>query len=67
MGRIIDFDHFKVVYDLNFVSWDSYPLGFFEDRVNTSELLKKEFSREGDPNFQAFHHDSYRSVGNGRW
>ena len=45
MGRITDFDHFKVGSDLDSVSWDSYPLGFLQDRVDTTEVLKKEFSR----------------------
>ncbi|MDJ0612523.1 MAG: beta-galactosidase, partial [Rhizobiaceae bacterium] len=27
MGRVIDFDHFKVGEDLDFSCWDSYPLG----------------------------------------
>ncbi|MFT4783842.1 MAG: beta-galactosidase, partial [Paracoccaceae bacterium] len=25
------------------------------------------FARQGDPDFQAFHHDLYRAVGHGRW
>ncbi|MEM6341810.1 MAG: beta-galactosidase, partial [Pseudomonadota bacterium] len=33
MGRITDFDHFEVGEDLDFATWDSYPLGFLEDRV----------------------------------
>lgn len=59
MGRITDFDHFEVSSDLDFASWNSYPLGFLEDRVDTTEVFKKEFSRQGDPDFQAFHHDLY--------
>ncbi|MDG2474137.1 MAG: beta-galactosidase [Paracoccaceae bacterium] len=67
MGRITYFDHFKVGKDLDFASWDSYPLGFLEDRIEADEEFKKQFSRQGDPDFQAFHHDLYRSVGNGRF
>ncbi len=67
MGRITDFDHFKVGYDLDFASWDSYPLGFSEDRVEADKLHKKKYARQGDPDFQAFHHDLYRSVGKGRF
>ena len=28
MGRIVEFDHFKLGADLDIASWDSYPLGF---------------------------------------
>ncbi|MGV6840235.1 MAG: beta-galactosidase [Planktomarina sp.] len=67
MGRITDFDHFKVGSDLDFASWDSYPLGFLEDRVGASDAHQRRFARQGDPDFQAFHHDLYRAVGRGRW
>ncbi|MDP7151220.1 MAG: beta-galactosidase [Paracoccaceae bacterium] len=67
MGRITDFDHFKVGDDLDIASWDSYPLGFLEDRVGASADHQKRYARQGDPDFQAFHHDLYRAVGKGRW
>ena len=67
MGRITDFDHFKVGQDLDFASWDSYPLGFLEDRLSAPDSHKKMFARQGDPDFQAFHHDLYRAVGKGKW
>jgi beta-galactosidase len=67
MGRITDFDHFDVGADLDIATWDSYPLGFLEDRVGASPAHQKRFSRQGDPDFQAFHHDLYRAVGRGRW
>ncbi|MBT6298692.1 MAG: beta-galactosidase [Rhodobacteraceae bacterium] len=67
MGRITDFDHFDVGADLDIASWDSYPLGFLEDRITATEAYKKKFARQGDPDFQAFHHDLYRAVGRGRW
>ena len=67
MGRTTDFDHFAVGQDLDIASWDSYPLGFSEDRVEASDKEQRHFSRQGNPDFQAFHHDLYRSVGNGRW
>ena len=62
MGRSTEFDHFDLAKDLDFSSWDSYPLGFLEDRVTTSEDKKRKFSRQGDPDFQAFHHDLYREA-----
>lgn len=67
MGRTTDFDHFAVGADLDFASWDSYPLGFLDDRISESTAHKRQFARQGDPDFQAFHHDLYRAVGNGRW
>ncbi|MGR3503127.1 beta-galactosidase [Pseudaestuariivita sp.] len=67
MGRITDFDHFAVGDDLEIASWDSYPLGFLEDRVGADASHQRAYARQGDPDFQAFHHDLYRSVGRGRW
>jgi len=67
MGRTLDFDHFDVGADLDIASWDSYPLGFLMDRVPATDADRAAFVRQGDPDFQAFHHDLYRAVGNGRW
>lgn len=67
MGRIVDFDHFKMGEDLDIASWDSYPLGFLVDRIEANDEWKKRFERQGDPDLQAFHHDLYRAVGKGRW
>ncbi|MGB6228771.1 MAG: beta-galactosidase [Litorimonas sp.] len=67
MGRITDFDHFAVGKSLDIATWDSYPLGFLEDRSDRAEAFKRDHMRCGDPDFQAFHHDLYRSVGKGRW
>ena len=67
MGRITDFDHFKVGEDLDIASWDSYPLGFLEDRSDQGDDFKHNYRRQGDPDFQAFHHDLYRAVGKKGW
>ncbi|MGY6704496.1 beta-galactosidase [Roseinatronobacter sp.] len=67
MGRITEFDHFAVGADLDIASWDSYPIGFLSDRLEASPAHKAAFLRQGDPDFQAFHHDLYRAVGRGRW
>ncbi|MEV8468528.1 beta-galactosidase [Fluviibacterium sp. DFM31] len=67
MGRITDFDHYDVGADLDIASWDSYPLGFLEDRVPATVAQQQTYARQGDPDFQAFHHDLYRAVGRGRW
>ncbi len=66
MGRITEFDHFDVGDDLEIASWDSYPLGFLEDRVGADDARQLAYARQGDPDFQAFHHDLYRAVGKGR-
>ena len=70
MGRFTHFDHFDLGLDLDFSSWDSYPLGFLQDlneRGYHDDLHTSKFLRTGDPDAQAFHHDLYRSVGKGRW
>lgn len=67
MGRTLAFDHFAVGADLDISSWDSYPLGFLEDRSDQDDAWKQEFARAGDPDFQAFHHDLYRATSKGRW
>lgn len=67
MGRVTEFDHFAVGEDLDIATWDSYPLGFLEDRVPADDARRRAYARQGDPDFQAFHHDLYRGVGKGRW
>lgn len=67
MGRTLAFDHFDLGADLDVSSWDSYPLGFLEDRSNQNDDWKRQFARAGDPDFQAFHHDLYRATSKGRW
>ncbi len=63
MGKITDFDHYDVGTDLDIASWDSYPLGFLEDRLDATPEHQVDYARQGDPDFQAFHHDLYRAVG----
>jgi beta-galactosidase len=67
MGAVTEFDHFATGADLDIASWDSYPLGFLSDRIPADPDHKRRFVRQGDPDFQAFHHDLYRAVGRGRW
>ena len=66
MGFFFDFDHFELGADLDFVAWDSYPIGFL-DVSDAPELMKRRYMRQGHPDFAAFHHDLYRSCGRGRW
>ena len=67
MGRITAFDHYEVGDDLDIASWDSYPLGFLEMVSDADEKFKVKYAHQGDPDFQSFHHDLYRTVGSGRW
>ncbi|GIT91158.1 beta-galactosidase [Jannaschia pagri] len=65
MGRVLEFDHYAVGADMEIATWDSYPMGFLLDRVPDGD--RGAYLRQGDPDFQAFHHDLYRAVGRGRW
>jgi len=67
MGRVTEFDHFDTGRQMEIATWDSYPMGFLEDRIEADDAYKCRYARQGDPDFQAFHHDLYRAVGNGRW
>jgi beta-galactosidase len=66
MGRTTDFDHYDVGADLDIASWDSYPLGMLEWLSPENDDYKRDYAQQGDPDFQAFHHDLYRTVGRGR-
>jgi len=67
MGCEFDIDLNHLQSDLDIASWDAYPLGHLEKDLPLSDAIKKEFYQQGDPDFQAFHHDLYRMVGNGKW
>ena len=66
MGGVTEFDHFATGADLDIAAWDSYPLGFLADRQHAEPDHKRRFARQGDPDYQAFHHDLYRAVGRAR-
>ncbi len=66
MGRFIGFDHWKLGAELDFATWDSYPLGFTEQRELPDDV-RAMFAETGHPDMAAFHHDLYRGVGRGRW
>lgn len=67
MGFITEFDHFKVAGDLDFATWDSYPLGFTDTLLRLPPEERQRWQRTGHPDIAAFHHDLYRAVGRGRW
>ncbi|RMD89721.1 MAG: beta-galactosidase [Alphaproteobacteria bacterium] len=61
------FDHWALSDDLDFLSWDSYPLGFLRrlHEVDPSRCTPEEVARYqhiGHPDILAFHHDAYRSM-----
>lgn len=64
------FDHWKIARDLDFISWDSYPLGFMErvgELLGMPEEIINHYGRSGHPDLVPFHHDLYRSMGQGKW
>ncbi|HEV2557888.1 MAG TPA: beta-galactosidase [Microvirga sp.] len=66
MGLFHDFDHWDVGEDLDFATWDSYPIGFTE-RFPFTEEERVRYARTAHPDMAPFHHDLYRGVGRGRW
>jgi beta-galactosidase len=66
MPGMTSFDHYRIGQDLDFASWDSYPLGHVGSRGGPPDRIARYF-RQGDPDLQAFHHDLHRTIGNGRF
>jgi beta-galactosidase len=62
MGFFTEFDHGKVARDLDIVSWDSYPLGFTNERMGLQTAEKARLARTGHPDAAAFNHDLYRGI-----
>jgi beta-galactosidase len=66
MGFFNEFDHWRLSDQLDFASWDSYPLGFVE-RFPFSEEERNRWALTSHPDIAPFHHDLYRGVGRGRF
>ena len=66
MGFFNGFDHWALGADLDFASWDSYPLGLVETFPLT-EAERDRWRETSHPDLAAFHHDLYRGVGRGRF
>ncbi len=66
MGFFNEFDHWALSPDLDFASWDSYPIGFVE-RFPFSEAERVAWHDTSHPDIAPFHHDLYRGVGRGRF
>lgn len=69
MGAFLDFDHYKASTELDFASWDSYPLGFTDSIAATgfTDAERLRYAETGHPDISAFHHDLYRGAGRGRF
>ena len=68
MGLFHDFDHAALAHDLDVITWDSYPLGFTNQRMGLDQATKARLARTGHPDIAAFHHDLYRGTKeNGRF
>jgi beta-galactosidase len=66
MGFFNDFDHWAVGEDIDFASWDSYPVGFTE-RFPFNEADHVRWAETGHPDIAPFFNDLYRGVGRGRF
>lgn len=55
------FDHFKLAKDLDFVTWDNYPLGMLEQSPLPDEV-KAHFLRTGHPDLISLIHDLYYGL-----
>ncbi len=65
MAGSYEFDHHAVAASLDFVSFDSYPLGNLL-HGSRPQTAKARWLRIGDPDYQGFHCDMYRHQGKGR-
>ncbi|MFC7214923.1 beta-galactosidase [Saliphagus sp. GCM10025334] len=62
MGRFDSLDAYSVSEDLDLVSWDSYPTGFVQDRLEAGGDPTPDQLRAGDPDQVGMDHDLYRGA-----
>lgn len=62
MGRFDSLDAYAVSEDLDLVSWDSYPTGFAQDRLEAGTDPTPDQLRAGDPDQVGMDHDLYRGA-----
>lgn len=63
-------DLYRLCEKLDFVAWDSYPVGMLEFFATwESEEVKSSYARTGHPDLVSLHHDLYRGLkgGTGFW
>ncbi|MGH1480176.1 MAG: beta-galactosidase [Geminicoccales bacterium] len=65
MGLFHDFDHAALASDLDVITWDSYPLGFTDQRMGLDDKTRASLARTGHPDIAAWHHDLYRGMKEG--
>ncbi|TDF42081.1 beta-galactosidase [Alteromonadaceae bacterium M269] len=59
-------DLYRLAEDLDFVAWDSYPIGMLEFFATwESEETKTAYARTGHPDLISLNHDIYRGLKNG--
>jgi beta-galactosidase len=66
MGFFTEYDHWPLGEHLDFVAWDSYPIGFTE-RMPFSEDEHNRWALTAHPDIAPFNHDLYRGVGRGKF
>ncbi len=60
-------DLYKLAKNLDFVAWDSYPIGMLEFFATwESEETKTQYARTGHPDLVSLNHDIYRGLKNGK-
>ena len=61
-----EFDLYKASKNLDFVAWDSYPIGMLEYFATwESEEIKTRYARTGHPDLVSLNHDIYRGLKGG--
>lgn len=65
MAFFPDFDHFALGREVDFMSWDSYPLGHTAEYLSDESELRR-YARTGHPDVPAFNHDLMRGASGGR-
>lgn len=62
-----DIDIYRIAEKLDFVAWDSYPIGMLEFFATwETEDNKTRFARTGHPDLVSVNHDIYRGLKNGK-
>jgi beta-galactosidase len=62
-----EFDLYKASQWLDFVAWDSYPIGMLEFFATwESEQVKTQYARTGHPDLVSLNHDIYRGLKGGK-
>src|SRR5690606_27300509 len=61
MMHFLEFDHYANVEQLDFASWDSYPIGQ-DERAPLSGAEKVRSARTGHPDCISWNHDLYRGL-----